>query len=253
MIRPSHGQHASALHDSMRRQSHRDSEEAVQIERQRIARELQPFERHGLSIATSHVFSEHQDAPIRARQTSHRNSAASNAPLQDRESLESYTTTQPDAPRSISSSFREKHWYSVIVEFWTTHVSLTIDEGAHRDHLGMKAPPLERTFLGYLRTSLILVMIGVMIAQLFRIQRAENPDPKIGFYVIGEPLSVAFIGMAIFVLLVGAMRFWRLQDALVRGKALAGGWEVFAIMGMSALLLLATFALILAVNIDKAK
>ncbi|UPX11688.1 uncharacterized protein EKO05_0002281 [Ascochyta rabiei] len=123
MIRPSHGQHASALHDSMRRQSHRDSEEAVQIERQRIARELQPFERHGLSIATSHVFSEHQDAPIRARQTSHRNSAASNAPLQDRESLESYTTTQPDAPRSISSSFREKHWYSVIVEFWTTHVS----------------------------------------------------------------------------------------------------------------------------------
>ncbi|UPX11687.1 uncharacterized protein EKO05_0002281 [Ascochyta rabiei] len=143
MIRPSHGQHASALHDSMRRQSHRDSEEAVQIERQRIARELQPFERHGLSIATSHVFSEHQDAPIRARQTSHRNSAASNAPLQDRESLESYTTTQPDAPRSISSSFREKHWYSVIVEFWTTHVSLTIDEGAHRDHLGMKAPRLQ--------------------------------------------------------------------------------------------------------------
>jgi uncharacterized membrane protein YidH (DUF202 family) len=78
-------------------------------------------------------------------------------------------------------------------------------------------------------------MTGVIIAQLFRIQRALHPDPEIGFYVIGKPLSVTFIGMAIFVLLVGTMRFWRLQDALVRGKALAGGWEIFVIMALSAL------------------
>jgi uncharacterized membrane protein YidH (DUF202 family) len=78
-------------------------------------------------------------------------------------------------------------------------------------------------------------MTGVIIAQLFRIQRALNPNPTIGFYVIGKPLSVTFIGMAIFVLLVGAIRFWRLQDALVRGKALAGGWEIFVIMALSAL------------------
>jgi uncharacterized membrane protein YidH (DUF202 family) len=78
-------------------------------------------------------------------------------------------------------------------------------------------------------------MTGVIIAQLFRIQRASNPNPQIGFYVIGEPLSVAFIGTAIFVLFVGAIRFWRLQNALVRGKALAGGWELFVIIGISAL------------------
>lgn len=78
-------------------------------------------------------------------------------------------------------------------------------------------------------------MTGVIIAQLFRIQRALNPNPQIGFYVVGEPLSVAFIGMAIFVVLVGAIRFWRLQSALVRGKALAGGWEILIIMVMSAL------------------
>lgn len=78
-------------------------------------------------------------------------------------------------------------------------------------------------------------MTGAIIAQLFRIQHAENPNPDIGFYVIGEPLSVAFISMAIFVLLVGAIRFWRLQNALVRGKALAGGWEVFLIITMSSL------------------
>lgn len=82
-------------------------------------------------------------------------------------------------------------------------------------------------------------MTGVITAQLFRIQHSENPNPQIGFYVIGEPLSVAFIGMAIFVLLVGAMRFWRLQAALIRGKALASGWEVCVIMVASALVSMA--------------
>jgi uncharacterized membrane protein YidH (DUF202 family) len=99
----------------------------------------------------------------------------------------------------------------------------------------LKLAALERTFLGYLRTSLILVITGVIIAQLFRIQHTISPDPQMGFYAIGEPLSAVFIGMAIFVLLVGAIRFWRLQNALVWGKALVGGWEVFAIMAMSAL------------------
>lgn len=78
-------------------------------------------------------------------------------------------------------------------------------------------------------------MTGVLISQLFRIQHTANPNPKIGFYAIGEPLSVAFIGMAIFVLLVGVIRFWRLQDALIRGKALAGGWEILLVMTTSAL------------------
>jgi uncharacterized membrane protein YidH (DUF202 family) len=78
-------------------------------------------------------------------------------------------------------------------------------------------------------------MTGVVTAQLFRLQRSENPDPDFGFYVIGTPLSIMFIGMAIVVLLIGASRFWRLQNALVRGKARTGGWEVLLVMGLSAL------------------
>ncbi|KAF2026525.1 hypothetical protein EK21DRAFT_26013, partial [Setomelanomma holmii] len=148
---------------------------------------------------------------------------------------------------SVRSSQREPRWNNAIARFWRQHISITIDEGAHRDHLA-----LERTFLGYLRTSLVLVMTGVSISQLFRLQRTSHPDPHFGFYVIGLPLSVTFIGMAILVLLVGAFRFWKLQNALVRGKACAGGWEVLVVMGLSALLLLATFALILGVNVDKA-
>lgn len=78
-------------------------------------------------------------------------------------------------------------------------------------------------------------MAGVTIAQLFRLQHTANPDPSIGFYVIGLPLSVAFISLAIVVLLIGAFRFWKLQQALCKGVAHSGGWEVVTIMGLSAL------------------
>ncbi|KAF3001974.1 hypothetical protein E8E13_007609 [Curvularia kusanoi] len=243
-----HEEQAATLHDCTRRAFHPDSEDAVRIEQQRVARELRPYKISASTQVALHTDDQDDGVPSRLRLSSHRSSIATNAPLRNYESLASYATTQSNVSHIRDNSIREEHWYDPLVDFWTTHISLTIDEGAHRDHLA-----LERTFLGYLRTSLILVMTGVIIAQLFRIQHSMSPDPQIGFYVVGEPLSVVFIGMAIFVLLVGAIRFLRLQNALVRGKALVGGWEVFAIMAMSALLLVATFALILAVNIDKAK
>ncbi|KAH7069292.1 hypothetical protein FB567DRAFT_565037 [Paraphoma chrysanthemicola] len=165
----------------------------------------------------------------------------------------SNASTQQDIPGaseagglSERSSQRVPRWDNAISRFWRRHISITIDEGAHRDHLA-----LERTFLGYLRTSLLLVMTGVLIAQLFRLQHTSNPDPKLGFYVIGLPLCLTFIGMAIVVLLVGAYRFWKLQNGLVRGKAHTGGWEVLLVMGLSTLLLLAAFALVLGVSIRK--
>ena len=90
-------------------------------------------------------------------------------------------------------------------------------------------PALERTFLGYLRTSLALSMVSVIIAQLFRLQHAQNPNNVFGFFVLGIPLACVCIGAAIFVLLLGAYRFWRQQNAILRGKVHAGGWEVNAI------------------------
>jgi len=44
-----------------------------------------------------------------------------------------------------------------------------------------------------------------------------------------------FIAMAIFVMLIGAFRFWKLQQGLVKGKAYAGGWEILLLMAMSGL------------------
>ncbi|OCK77088.1 hypothetical protein K432DRAFT_384972 [Lepidopterella palustris CBS 459.81] len=112
-------------------------------------------------------------------------------------------------------------------------------------------PALERTFLGYLRASLALAMMGVVIAQLFRLQHSVNPNLKVGYFVLGVPLAVSFIGSAIIVLLLGAFRFWRQQNALVRGKIYAGGWEITTIMILCIVLCLATFALMAAVDIEK--
>jgi uncharacterized membrane protein YidH (DUF202 family) len=73
-------------------------------------------------------------------------------------------------------------------------------------------------------------MTGVVIAQLFRLQHTENPNRTFGFYVLGIPLAACFIGFGAVVLLVGALRFWRQQEAMIRGKVLRGGWEITLIM-----------------------
>lgn len=94
---------------------------------------------------------------------------------------------------------------------------------------------LERTFLAYMRTSLALSMVGVITAQLFRLQHGVNPSSAFGYFALGIPLASAFNGAALVVVLLGAWRFWRQQNALVRGKVYAGGWEVLCIMGLSIL------------------
>ncbi len=69
-------------------------------------------------------------------------------------------------------------------------------------------------------------MIGVTVAQLFRLQHASNPNSIFGFYVLGKPLSCICQASAIYSLLLGAYRSWRHQHAMVRGKAITGGIEV---------------------------
>ncbi|CAO2657038.1 Nn.00g058410.m01.CDS01 [Neocucurbitaria sp. VM-36] len=257
----------AALNAHTGAQAHHDSEEAVQYERRRISRELEPIVRRTSARPSTNSPRQSQATPSAASLHSHY-ASTSIEHLRRHASAVSGASTQPDnsgasevGRHSSRSSVKIPHWYDPIVVFWTRHICPTIDEGTFRDHLA-----LERTFLGYLRTSLILVMTGVIIAQLFRLQRTANPDPDFGFYVIGLPLSVTFIGVAIAVLLIGAVRIWRIQRALIAGKTYAGGWEVLTIMGMSALvsganveyderrmfaLIFGTFALVLGVDIDK--
>lgn len=85
---------------------------------------------------------------------------------------------------------------------------------------------LERTFLAYIRTSVMIAMQGVLIAQLFRLQRVPETRANLGFYEVGVPLSVSCHGVAVLVALLGAYRFWKQQTAVSKGKVFAGGWEI---------------------------
>jgi hypothetical protein len=78
-------------------------------------------------------------------------------------------------------------------------------------------------------------MTGILTAQLFRLQHSANPNKDLGFYVIGRPLSIMFIGMGMLVVMVGAARFWKIQRGLVRGIAFAGGGEMMMVGGGSLL------------------
>lgn len=83
----------------------------------------------------------------------------------------------------------------------------------------------ERTFLGYLRTSLGLSFAGVTVTQFLRLN--DGLDKRgFGFYQSSRGLGAMLIGSAIVVVLAGGHRYWRQQNAMVRGKVWAAGWEL---------------------------
>lgn len=134
-----------------------------------------------------------------------------------------YSRTLP-APSSHHSEHRHP-WVRFLAAFWSHQVSVVVPHEALRDHLA-----LERTFLAYLRTSSAISILGVVVAQLFRIQHAAHPA-DFGFFVLGKPLAALCQGAAIYCLFLGACRSWRLQNAMVRGKAITGGFELVLLGG----------------------
>ncbi|CAP79847.1 Pc12g02200 [Penicillium rubens Wisconsin 54-1255] len=128
------------------------------------------------------------------------------------------TTSRADAQRRQQA---RKGTWGKLTQLWTHNVTLTVPHKSSRDYFA-----LERTFLAYIRTSLVVAQQGVLIAQLFRLQAAEALADRLGFRRVGTPLSVACHCVAILVALVGAYRFWRQQNAIARGKVFAGGWEL---------------------------
>jgi len=72
-------------------------------------------------------------------------------------------------------------------------------------------------------------MLGVVIAQLYRLQHSQSPDPTFGYYVLSKPISCIFHASAICVALLGSVRFFRQQHAMAIGKVQAGGFEIMII------------------------
>ena len=93
----------------------------------------------------------------------------------------------------------------------------------------------ERTFLAWIRTSIALSMLGTIIAQLFRLQNAPSPTGVISLYTLATPLACICQGAALLTALTGGHRYWRMQNAMARGQALAAGWEFWLMIGISGL------------------
>jgi uncharacterized membrane protein YidH (DUF202 family) len=93
----------------------------------------------------------------------------------------------------------------------------------------------ERTYLGYLRTSIAVSMMGTIIAQLFRLQHAPQPSKVFGYFILSKPLSAICQCVALGIIVIGTIRFWRQQSAMAIGKVHAAGWEIF-VTGMGMLL-----------------
>ena len=154
--------------------------------------------------------------------------------------------TQP-LVRRRSSIVRaaQKVQHSRLGAFWRRQVYLSVPHEKCRDHLGqfetlrrkevshLPSQPFltvsiiacERTFLAYFRTASWLAMIGVMVAQLFRLND-DLQRGSFGFYRASRGLAAMLVGSTIVIVLVGAIRFWRQQTAMARGKVWAAGWEL---------------------------
>jgi hypothetical protein len=147
---------SAALNAPTHREPHVDSEEAVRYERRRVSQELEYVHHRVVSggsleeIAYTNGGSPSSASlrSLRSRNAASRSQKVSQEHLRRHNSIISGSSTQPgtqDASesggQSIGPSVRTSHWYDPATSFWTTHVSITIEDGAHRDHLGTCRPP----------------------------------------------------------------------------------------------------------------
>ena len=84
-----------------------------------------------------------------------------------------------------------------------------------------------------MRTSVMLSINGVFIAQLYRLQQTP-PAPgetALDYYALSTPLSCTFYAAALCTVVLGSVRFWRQQSAMTTGRVHAGGAELTILGG----------------------
>ncbi|RPB14248.1 hypothetical protein P167DRAFT_543800 [Morchella conica CCBAS932] len=113
------------------------------------------------------------------------------------------------------------------------------------------ATSLERTYLSYHRTAMVFGMLSVVTAQLTVINHAPNPSPTFGFRTVGKPLSVVLACCALIISIVGVLRWWRLQNGLLRGVSISGGRELVVVGAIVGAVIAGTLGLVVAVDITK--
>ena len=135
---------------------------------------------------------------------------------------------------ATTTIYRFSRWWHDWISRTITHDSSdpAAEVGDPRDYLA-----LERTFLGWLRTSLALISLAVVVTQLIIFQALDRTK--------GVVLGCVLTGAGMAVVVGAAVRFFRAQDLLVKGKALTGGWEAIGLWGLLVLVIGALFVFVL--------
>ncbi|KIK92488.1 hypothetical protein PAXRUDRAFT_147215 [Paxillus rubicundulus Ve08.2h10] len=81
-----------------------------------------------------------------------------------------------------------------------------------RDHLAS-----ERTYLAYVRTSLACSSAGVAMLQLFMLSNNTVSPGGVNLQKLGKPLGATIVLFGLGILLLGVVRYFMTQSALVRG------------------------------------
>ncbi|KAK0200153.1 hypothetical protein DFS33DRAFT_1359288 [Desarmillaria ectypa] len=127
-------------------------------------------------------------------------------------------------------------------------ISLTLENhgSVARDHLSA-----ERTFLAYVRTSLLLASTGVALVQLLSIAIntvSFSPTSAI-MQGYAKPLGATTVLLALGILAVGVSRYFSIQVALTQGKFPVARTVAVIITGCMATLVALLFAFALAARI----
>lgn len=149
------------------------------------------------------------------------------------------TDGTPTLAASERSNIASASYIKKAKRWWSQHISFVLDYnddgpigGDPRDYLA-----LERTYLGWFRTSSAIVTLGVVITQLFVLKDLDRTKGKI----LGAILAAG----GIFTNIVGCERYFRQQRLFAQGRALTGGWYSVALLTLQALIILTLFVVVL--------
>ncbi|KAJ7035674.1 hypothetical protein C8F04DRAFT_515029 [Mycena alexandri] len=148
---------------------------------------------------------------------------------------------------SEMSRARNRPAASALVERLKVSLVLENEGSVARDHLAC-----ERTFLAYVRTSLVIASTGVALVQLFTISSNTTTDNKLAFVPTARriqawarPLGATMVCFGLVVLTLGTIRYFRIQSALTQGLFPVARFTAASITFILGTIIVLVFAILL--------